>query len=267
LSASDGFYMSRSRAYRLSVSIVCGVLAAGLLASAAAAGEPARSALKRPRILQAQHLAELPPIPPEPMYGRPIPPPAVPANPATTRPAAPTPEELAETPRPMCPPMTPLTLRPTPLGDGYGRMVCHLSFTGDAYSENWRLENWTVTKKYIKGYKTKLHAKTFNHSLWAEGFWCGLVGKAPNGYVHDTSGWALKSYGTPQPGDPTIPYVAGATALVYDYGQYIYQPSTCAPGGSCPPDMPLSGEQLPLTEPVPPPSTSPPAPQSAPLNR
>jgi hypothetical protein len=71
-----------------------------------------------------------------------------------------------------------------------------------------------------------------------ERFLCGIFGKRPQGYVHDTSGFPLKSFFLPQPSDPGIAAVPAATSFVYDYPQYVYQPSVCrAAPEYCPPPL------------------------------
>jgi hypothetical protein len=166
---------------------------------------------------------------------------------ATT--AGPVPENPGGTQLPpgICPASRgPLTMRPVPCGDGYGKIVCHLSFSGDCYGENWRLQNWNRP-----GCSDSFHRHTHQHSLWKERFCNGLFGKLPQGYVHDTSGFPLKSFFVAQPSDPNITWAPEPVAFVYDYPRYVFQPSLSS--GPCPlPTGTQAGEPAPLmTTPMP----------------
>jgi hypothetical protein len=138
------------------------------------------------------------------------------------------PSDATSGPACRCPGITgPLTARPVPCGDVYGKCLCHLSFSGDCYGENWRLQNWDGP-----GCWNRFHRATHKHSLWKERFCNAMLGKRPQGYVYDTTGFPLKSFFVSQPSDPSIAAVPEAISYVYDYPQYVYQPS--ATGAPCP---------------------------------
>lgn len=113
----------------------------------------------------------------------------------------------------------PLTVRPTPPGDLPGKLLCHRSFSGDCYGDNWRLKRW-----YGNNWCGRFHEKMHCHSLGCERFIKGICCKPMQGYVHDTSGYPLKSFFVPQPDDPSIPAVPDALSAVYDYPQYVVYP-------------------------------------------
>lgn len=120
-----------------------------------------------------------------------------------------------------------------------GTPICHRSFAGDCYGENWRLQNWDRSNC-----SSNFHYKTHQHSLWMERFLCGLCGKQPRGYVHDTSGFPLRNFFLPQPDDPAIAAAPTTTSYVYDYPQYIYQPNLCR--------VPPAGPYVPIITKAPP---------------
>lgn len=230
------------------------VLLSGILAGACLAGTPLMAGAKPGRGIQirnrsaaawvkqsgfSQNTEENSEPQPEPTI-REIMPPPPPVSPSmtTTKPTVPLSSEAC--PACPCPPTVgPMTIRPSMPYEPIGTPICHRSFSGDCYGENWRLQNWDRSNC-----SSNFHYKTHQHSLWMERFLCGLCGKQPRGYVHDTSGFPLRNFFLPQPDDPA--YAAGptTTSYVYDYPQYIYQPNPCR--------VPPAGPYVPIITKAPP---------------